>query len=203
MFRKMVTASKLLLTQRALIGFDPRMGAAVAGQLVRTREPPSTVRPATCVWFFSGVTTEVRFQVAALGVHLSTARVGALMDPLCSGHSGHARRYSFQHTISLASYPRYTCDLNSPHGDGQGGNLYILLVGCLGVSVVKRYQCGCCCSGRRHLRCKKSDILSGSTLEAHYQVGKPYATGGTRRRCRRSLGLGQGYRLYLQDQGSP
>lgn len=128
-FGEVVAAGKLFLAQGALIGFDAGMRAAVTGQLIRPGEPPSTVRPATCVWFLSSVTTEVRFQVAALGVHLPTAGVGALMDPLCSGHSGHTGGHGFQHTIPLAPHTSDARNLHSPHCDGQGSDLDVLLVG--------------------------------------------------------------------------
>lgn len=39
MFGQVVTAGKLLLAERTLVGLDARVRAAVAGQLVRAREP--------------------------------------------------------------------------------------------------------------------------------------------------------------------
>lgn len=38
-FGQVVTAGKLLLTERTLVRLDAGVGAAVAGQFVRTREP--------------------------------------------------------------------------------------------------------------------------------------------------------------------
>lgn len=71
---------------------------------------------------------EVSFQMAAFGVHLPTAWVGALMDPLCRWYSGHPGGHGPQQTVALGPNPSHTRYLDSPHGDGQRGNLHVLLV---------------------------------------------------------------------------
>lgn len=181
MFGQMVAAGKLLVTQRALVRFYPRVGASVTRKFIRSGEPeetrdatlnhqmsshnemaslhlrftasiplavqprrehlpPTAVRPATRVRLLSGVSAEMGFKVAALGVHLLTTRVGAFMNPkcLCRGHSVHPRGNSFhQAHTTLTPKPCHPCNPQGPHCDRERGNLDILLVWSTSISTTK------------------------------------------------------------------
>lgn len=78
-FRQVIAAGKLLLTDDALVRFYSRVGAPMSGQLIGPGKPPSTAGPRAGEGFLPCVPPQMGLEVAALGVHLIAAGKRALV----------------------------------------------------------------------------------------------------------------------------